>query len=257
MTGTFRVERVPRDQPDDRETPSPLFGTRRPLISEEDAAAASAEFVGPEKTLDLLKWVVATFGDRWILANSWQHAVIVNHLDQITDNIRVCEFDTELLFTETYETRERVVERYGLNVISMRSRLSVAEQGVEHGPNLWQYDPDQCCHLRKVVPLRTILSQHSAWLTGIRRSQSTSRKDAQVVEIDNKHQMVKINPLAWWTDEDLWGYIYSHDVPYNPLLTSGYPSIGCVPCTLPVRDGDDARGGRWAGIGKTECGLHS
>lgn len=233
-----------------------LLSMRRPTLSDDEIDVAARRFSTAADTPALLEWVVETFGDRWILANSWQHAVIVDHLSRITDSIRVCELDTALLFAETYETRKRVIERYGLEVISMRSRLTVAQQAVEHGPNLWERDPDRCCHLRKVIPLRTILAQHDAWLTGLRRSQSTTRRDAQTVERDRKHGIVKVNPIAHWTDDDLWTYIEINDVPYNPLLTSGYPSIGCIPCTQPVKGSANARAGRWAGIAKTECGLH-
>lgn len=249
MTASMQTMRVPSSN-------EPFQQPQEPILSQQQIDEAAARFQGVEQTAALLEWVVETFGDRWILASSWQHAVIVDHLSKITDNVRVCELDTELLFAETYATRREVIERYGIDVISMRPRLSVAEQGLAMGSNLWESDPDKCCHHRKVIPLRTILGQQDAWLTGLRRSQSKTRKQAHTVERDHKHGIVKINPLAYWDDDALWSYIRENDVPYNPLLTSGYPSIGCFPCTRPVQGEDDPRAGRWAGSEKTECGLH-
>lgn len=247
---------VRRARPEDaRASEAAAVARRVPVLSGVEIAAAAERFAGVEQTTELLQWLIATFGDRWLLASSWQHAVIVDQLSKLMDRVPVVELDTELLFAETYETRDRILERYTLDVISMRASRSVAEQAVALGPNLWERDPDRCCHERKVIPLRQVLEGRDAWLTGMRRSQSSTRRDVQVVERDRSNGVVKVNPLAWWSDADIAAYVAIHEVPTNPLLTSGFPSIGCFPCTQPVT-GDDSRGGRWAGTAKTECGLH-
>ena len=235
---------------------SALPVARLPVLSGAEITAAAERFADVDQTTALLEWTIATFGSRWLLASSWQHAVLVDQLARLVDRVPVVEFDTELLFAETHATRERILDRYAVDVISMRPARSVAEQGVALGPNLWERDPDRCCHDRKVVPLRQLLADRDAWVTGVRRGQSSTRRDVQVVEADLANGVVKVNPLARWTDADIDAYIALHDVPCNPMLAEGYPSIGCMPCTQPAPDGD-ARGGRWTGHAKTECGLHA
>jgi phosphoadenosine phosphosulfate reductase len=177
-------------------------------------------------------------------------------LDRIRAPVRIVELDTGLLFPETYETRDRLIERYGLEVERVAPRQSVAEQEISEGPELWRRDPDRCCGLRKVAPLRSALAGMDAWITGIRRVQSPGRLTARKVDLDESRGVVKIQPLVDWSDEDVMGYLFAHDVPYNPLHDRGFPSIGCVPCTRQVREGEDPRAGRWTHTGKTECGLH-
>jgi phosphoadenosine phosphosulfate reductase len=166
------------------------------------------------------------------------------------------ELDTGLLFPETYATRDRLIARYGLEVERVDPEQTVAEQERSEGPELWRREPDRCCGLRKVAPLARALAGMDAWITGIRRVQSPGRLTARKVDLDESRGVVKIQPLVDWSDEDVRGYLYARDVPYNPLHDSGYPSIGCVPCTRAVREGEDPRAGRWAQTGKTECGLH-
>ena len=167
--------------------------------------------------------------------------------------------DTEFLFPETYATRDRVIERYQLKpeqVIQVKSLLTPEHQAAQHGEALWTRHPDQCCELRKVEPLTRVLKGFDAWITGIRRDQSPTRANAQLIEWDQKFQLVKVNPLAKWTWEDVWTYIRTHEVPYNELHDHNYPSIGCTHCTSPVMPGEDSRAGRWKNFTKTECGLH-
>jgi phosphoadenosine phosphosulfate reductase len=207
---------------------------------------------------EVLAWAVDRFAGRIVLTCSWQmqSSVLVDMLDRIGAEIRIVELDTGLLFPETYETRDRLIERYDLTVERVDPPQTVAEQALSEGPELWRRDPDRCCALRKVAPLGRALVGMDAWITGIRRVQSPGRLTARKVDMDESRGVVKIQPLVDWTDEDVVGYLYAHDVPYNPLHDQGYPSIGCTPCTRAVREGEDARAGRWAHKGKTECGLH-
>jgi phosphoadenosine phosphosulfate reductase len=151
---------------------------------------------------------------------------------------------------------DRVEARYGMLIERARPNLSPSEQAAEHGPSLWERDPNVCCQIRKVDPLKRKLATLKAWITGIRREQSPTRANAQKVEWDEKFGLVKLNPLADWTTEQLWEYVHTCDVPYNPLHDRNYPSIGCTHCTRPVQLGEDPRAGRWSGFSKTECGLH-
>ncbi|HEY8449395.1 MAG TPA: phosphoadenylyl-sulfate reductase, partial [Bacillota bacterium] len=156
-----------------------------------------------------------------------------------------------------YELRDRVLERYNVELLRYAPELSVAEQAVVHGPNLWASDPGLCCRLRKVEPLKRALAELDAWITGIRREQTPHRANAGVVEWDARFGLVKINPLARWTAAEVERYLRERDVPRHPLYALGYPSIGCMPCTAPVAPGEDPRAGRWRGFTKTECGLHA
>jgi phosphoadenosine phosphosulfate reductase len=160
------------------------------------------------------------------------------------------------LFKETHETRRRLIERYPVRFERLEPELSVEQQATVHGERLWERDPDLCCSMRKVAPLRQALEGMDAWITGIRRDQSTTRQNARKIEVDERRGVVKVQPLADWTNRDVWRYIWRHDIPYNPMHDHGYPSIGCVPCTSSVDSGEDERTGRWKGTGKVECGLH-
>ncbi len=163
--------------------------------------------------------------------------------------------DTGLLFPQTHALVARAARRYGIEPIAVRPALSVDEQAQWLGPALWERDPDRCCDLRKVRPHRAFLGGYDAWLTGIRRAQSATRREIEPVAPDGA-ALVKISPLFDWSDEDVWSYAIEHDVPVNALHAQGYPSIGCGPCTRAVAPGEDARAGRWASFAKTECGLH-
>jgi phosphoadenosine phosphosulfate reductase len=182
--------------------------------------------------------------------------VLVHMLSEIEPDVRVVEFDTGLLFRETYETRRKLIERYPVRFERIEPELSVEEQAAVHGDRLWERDPDACCGMRKVAPLRQALDGMDAWITGIRREQSTTRENARKIEIDERRGVVKVQPLVDWTNRDVWRYIWRHGIPYNPLHDHGFPSIGCVPCTSAVEEGGDERTGRWKGTGKVECGLH-
>lgn len=207
---------------------------------------------------ELLAWAAEAFPGRIVLTCSWQQqsSVLVHMVARLGLPVRVVELDTGLLFPETYATRDALVARYGVEVERIEPRRSIEEQAADVGPALWERDPDRCCALRKVEPLERALAGMDAWVTGIRRVQAATRAAARKVELDARRGVVKVQPLVDWDDERVRGYLYAHDVPYNPLHDRGYPSIGCVPCTRPVAEGEDRRAGRWAGTGKTECGLH-
>ncbi|MFD3163485.1 MULTISPECIES: phosphoadenylyl-sulfate reductase [Herpetosiphon] len=181
--------------------------------------------------------------------------VLLDMALKIEPNLPVLVLDTGLLFSETYALVEQIEKHYGITVQYSRPTQTVAEQAATHGPELWGTNPDLCCKLRKVEPLKNVLAPYDAWLTALRRDQSSTRANTPVVSWNDKHQLVKICPLALWTERDIWRYIHANGVPYNPLLDQGYTSLGCHTCTSHPVNGDP-RSGRWAGFNKTECGLH-
>jgi phosphoadenosine phosphosulfate reductase len=222
-----------------------------PALRLPDVEAMSAE--------EAILWGYEQFGDRMCLTCSWQRqssALVHMVFGELGLKIPVIELDTELFFKETYETRDRLVERYGLELIRPEV-LSVAEQHAREGPNLWEREPDRCCHIRKVEPLERALAPFDAWVTGIRREQALTRADAQRIEWGSRYGVWKIQPLVDWDGKRVQAYIHVNEVPYNPLHDVGYPSIGCIPCTRPVVVGEDERAGRWAGADKIECGIHT
>jgi phosphoadenosine phosphosulfate reductase len=219
-----------------------------------DQVAEELEGQGPEGTL---AWMVEQFHPSLYLACSFQQeeSVLLDMLHRIQPKTRVFYLDTDVLFKETYETRDRLAERYGFE-FERYHNLTLEEQAQQYGDELWKSAPDQCCSIRKVEPLKRALSSVDAWITGVRREQAPTRANTKKVEWDSKFGLVKANPLADWTLRDIWSHIREHDVPYNPLHDQNYPSIGCTHCTRPVMPGEDARAGRWAGQDKVECGLH-
>ncbi|HUZ83338.1 MAG TPA: phosphoadenylyl-sulfate reductase [Gaiellales bacterium] len=227
-------------------------------ISEAEVAALADELErAPAERV--LERAFDRFGERIVLTCSWQRqsSVLVHMASQLAPGLRVVEFDTGLLFPETYETRERLIARYPVKFERIEPALTLDQQADRHGQRLWERDPDACCEARKVAPLRQALAGMDAWITGIRREQSTTRRTARKIEKDERRGVVKIQPLADWTSRDVWRYIWRHDIPYNPLHDHGFPSIGCIPCTTSVRGATaDERSGRWRGTGKIECGLH-
>ncbi len=207
---------------------------------------------------ELIRWAHAEFGERLCLTCSWQKqsSVLVHMVvAELGLEMDVVELDTHLFFRESYETRERLVERYGLSLIRPEI-ITVARQHATEGPNLWETDPDRCCHVRKVEPLITALRPYDAWISGIRRGQSPSRAGIPKVIWSERYGVWKIHPLADWDESDVWGYVMANDIPYNPLHDAGYRSIGCIPCTRPTQPDEEERAGRWAGSDKLECGIH-
>ncbi len=208
---------------------------------------------------EILRWAVEAYHPRLTMATAFgpEGCVILHMLAEIDPTVRVFNLDTGYQFAETLELRDRIAERYGIEVEYVRAEESVPEYESRHGGPLYVVNSDQCCRDRKIVPLRKAVAGYDAWISAIRADQSRDRSQADVVGWDAKFGLAKINPLLRWTKRDVWAFIVTHDVPYNPLHDQGYPSIGCWPCTKAVVQGGDERAGRWAGQAKTECGLHS
>lgn len=214
-----------------------------------------AETWSPEQ---VLAWGFRSFGNRVAISSAFgvEGMVLIDVASRVRSNFQVFTVDTEFLFPESYTLMDKVEERYGVRIERVFPLLSPEVQERLHGAALWTRDPDQCCNLRKVEPLRRKLRELDAWITSIRRDQTSARAGARKIEWDEKFGLVKINPIADWTAKQVWRYVHDHEVPYNPLHDQGYPSIGCTHCTRAIRPGEDARAGRWPGFAKTECGLH-
>ncbi|HVX46730.1 MAG TPA: phosphoadenylyl-sulfate reductase [Mycobacteriales bacterium] len=207
---------------------------------------------------DILRWAVEEFDDRLCITSSMADAVVATLASQVQPGIPVIFLDTGYHFAETIGTRDAVAATLPIDVITVRPRQTVQQQDTEHGARLYKRDPDLCCKLRKVMPLEGALGRYHAWASGIRRDESAARANTRVVDWDDKRGMVKINPLAAWTQDDVDQFIAENGVLVNPLVASGeYPSVGCEPCTLPADGNTSDRSGRWAGTNKTECGLHT
>ncbi|HOA89879.1 MAG TPA: phosphoadenylyl-sulfate reductase [Propioniciclava tarda] len=206
---------------------------------------------------EVLAWASQTFGTSIAVACSMAGDTVVAHLAaQASPGVDVLFLQTGYHFPETIGTRDALAATIDAHVIDVLPRQSVAEQDATHGPKLHDRDPSLCCALRKTEPINRELASYEAWITGLRREDSPLRAATALVEWDAVHAMVKINPIATWTFDQLADYAGRHAVPINLLLGEGYPSIGCAPCTRPVAPGEDPRAGRWAGLAKTECGLH-
>ncbi|HEY4391222.1 MAG TPA: phosphoadenylyl-sulfate reductase [Paenibacillus sp.] len=206
---------------------------------------------------EIITWAVETFPNiTFACSFGAEDVVLVDMLQKISPKTDIFYLDTDFHFKETYETRDKLEERYGVKFVKVSPDITPEEQEEQYGAELWKKDPNACCNIRKVGPLSLILSKYEAWITGIRRDQAPTRANAKKIEYDVKFGLVKFNPIANWTSEDVWNYIREHDLVYNPLHDQNYPSIGCEHCTRPVMPGDDPRAGRWADSEKTECGLH-
>jgi phosphoadenosine phosphosulfate reductase len=197
----------------------------------------------------VVEWAWDRFGDDMVLAASFQDCVLLDLATRVAPQIEVVFLDTGYHFAETLWYVEQVRRRYDLNLNVLQPDVGLDDR--------WQHDTDGCCALRKVEPLRRALDGRAAWMTGLRRTETASRANAPIVSWDVGRGLVKVNPLATWSDLDVEGYVRDHGLPVHPLHDRGYRSIGCWPCTRPVDDGEDARDGRWAGSDKTECGLHA
>jgi phosphoadenosine phosphosulfate reductase len=215
----------------------------------------AAETWKPQRILD---WAFQSFGDTVAISSAFgvEGMVLIDMASRLRQNFRLFTLDTEFLFPETYSLMDQVERKYGVTIERVFPLNSPEEQERTLGPALWQRDPDQCCRLRKVEPLRRKLGELRAWITSIRRDQTAARAGAGKIEWDASFGLVKVNPIADWNSKQVWHYIREHDVPYNTLHERNYPSIGCTHCTRAVRAGEDPRAGRWSGSEKTECGLH-
>lgn len=208
--------------------------------------------------VDLLQWAFDQFAPDLALATSFGPSgiVLMDMVARLRPQTTIFYLDTDLLFPETYALRDQLAERFGFEFVRVVTNLALAEQAERFGDALWQRDPDHCCHLRKVLPLRQFLATRRAWITGIRRDQGGGRAEIQAVGWDYANHLVKLNPLAHWTRPQVWEYIHTHHLPYNRLHDEGFASIGCMPCTHAVSPEAAERDGRWVGRDKNECGIH-
>ena len=246
-SATTRAARVNRGSDIAGRTPEEL----REIVSH---VGAELELAPAEH---IIEWAAATFGERFCITSSMGDAVLAHLASKVVPGIDVVFLDTGYHFAETLGTADAVKHTMPVNLITILPKQTVAEQDAEYGPDLYKRDPDKCCALRKVAPLATSLDGYDAWATGLRRAETKNRVIAPVIGWDAKRQKVKVSPMARWSDEQVERYIEDNGVLVNPLVYDGYPSIGCAPCTRRVAPGEDPRSGRWAGTGKTECGIHA
>jgi phosphoadenosine phosphosulfate reductase len=219
------------------------------------AARGAAELAGANAE-ELLRWTDEHFSGEYVVASNMQDAVLVDMAAKVRPGVDVLFLDTGYHFAETIGTRDAVEAVYDVNVVNVTPENTVAEQDQLFGKDLFAREPNECCQMRKVEPLGKALRGYSAWVTGVRRVEASTRANAPLISFDEAFKLVKINPLAAWSDDDVQEYINANGVPVNPLVEEGYPSIGCAPCTAKPAAGADPRSGRWQGLSKTECGLH-
>ncbi|WP_338754505.1 phosphoadenylyl-sulfate reductase [Bacillus sp. FJAT-52991] len=209
---------------------------------------------------EVLQWAYDHYDDRLMYACSFgiEGIVLIDLISTIRPNASIVFLDTGYHFQETYDIIDKVKKRYpSLQIHLQKPTLTIEEQANKYGEDLWQHDPNTCCQLRKILPLTEALEPASAWISGLRREQSETRKHTNYVNQDHKFKKIKICPLIHWTWKEVWRYVTKHQLDYHALHDQGYPSIGCQPCTKPAISIEDLRSGRWSGSGKTECGLHS
>ncbi len=225
---------------------------------DEPAIQAFNAEIGNAEPQEILEWAAAEFQPGLSLACSFggpSGMVLLDMVMKVDPSVEVFYLDTDFLFPESYHLRDVCEARYNLKTIGIKSLLTPDAQAAAHGEELWLRNPDQCCEIRKVEPNARALAGRTAWISGMRRDQSATRKDIGVVEWDSKFDLIKLNPLAAWDERQVWSYISSNDVPYNELHNQNYPSIGCTYCTKTVKAGEDLRSGRWQGFEKEECGI--
>jgi phosphoadenosine phosphosulfate reductase len=243
------------DAPSD---PEPPF-----RLTSQDVTDLNERFAKTD-TAEILIWAWERFGTRAAVGTAFQGAgLVMLHQAKIHGlPFPVFTVDTGLLFPETLALKKRLEDFFGYEIESLHPDLTIAEQEEAHGANLWDRDPDLCCTMRKVFPLRDKLSKLDCWITGLRREQSDARASVGIIEIykadeSNKREIVKVNPMALWKRDAVWAYIREHKIPYNPLHDVGYRSIGCITCTRKTSEGEHERAGRWTGFKKLECGIHT
>ena len=222
-----------------------------------ELAERGAEELADATAEELLRWVEENFSGQYVVASNMQDAVLVEMAAKVHPGVDVLFLDTGYHFAETIGTRDAVEAVYGVNVVNVTPEQTVAEQDELVGKDLFASDAARCCNLRKVQPLSKALKGYTAWVTGIRRVEAPTRANAPLISFDEAFGLVKINPIAAWSDEQMQEYIEANGILVNPLVDEGYPSIGCAPCTQKPVEGADPRSGRWAGLAKTECGLHA
>ena len=205
---------------------------------------------------EVLAWARETFGDELVVTASMADGALPHLAAEAAPGVDVLFLDTGYHFAETIGTRDAVEAVYPIKLINITPSRTVKEQDAALGPRLYGRNPDLCCYLRKVEPLERALTNYDAWITGVRRDETSNRRQTKVVEWDDRREMVKVNPIVSWSQKQVDDFITEQGVLVNPLVYDGYPSIGCATCTIRVEPGADPRSGRWAGTGKTECGIH-
>jgi len=228
-----------------------------PAAERDSALAAVSAGLEGRPAEEIAAWAARMFGTDVIVAASMQDVILPHLFCQVIPDVEILFLETGYHFRETMLTLDVAARTLPITVVEALPRQSVARQDAEYGEKLHDRDPNLCCFLRKVEPLARALDGRAAWVTGVRRIESPTRAGTPIVSWDEKHDLVKINPLVAWSDEDVEDYQVLHGLPRNPLVAQGYPSIGCAPCTRRVAPGDDPRAGRWSGSDKTECGIHS
>jgi phosphoadenosine phosphosulfate reductase len=232
------------------------------LLTYETWTESKPAFSAEDETkgaLSVLQWAYRHYKDDIVYACSFgiEGMVLIDLISKVKPDAEIVFLDTHLHFRETYETIEKVKAKYpSLRIVMKQPSLSLQQQAEQWGDELWKRNPNLCCQIRKVAPLHEVLTGVAAWISGLRREQSPTRRHVDYINKDEKFRSIKICPLIHWTWKDVWNYVYAHQLPYNVLHDKGYPSIGCEPCTSPASDARDLRSGRWAGREKTECGLH-
>lgn len=240
---------------------STAFREAKPPLRSHDElralAEAGAKLLADATAKHVIEWVAENFATgATAVACSMADSVLPHLVSQQLPGVDVLFLDTGYHFTETYVTRDEVAKALDVHVVDVLPEQSVAEQDAQYGAELFSRDPSLCCALRKVEPLQKSLSGYEVWFTGVRREEAPTRATTPLIAWDERNGLVKVNPLAAWSFDELLDYATAHAVPVNLLMANGYPSIGCAPCTRPVAEGEDPRAGRWAGLAKTECGLH-
>ena len=208
----------------------------------------------------LLKWIKKNLPNEKIVMGTGfgpPGIVLLDMLFKVTRDISVFYIDTDFLFDQTYNLRDKLEERYRFKFLRFSTEVTPEKQTEMYGEKLWEKDPDICCSIRKVIPLKNALQNYDFWITGIRKKQTKIRNKSDLIEFESRFEVIKINPLINWSHDEVWNYIKKYNLPYNPLHDNSYPSIGCKQCTSSVCSGGDDRSGRWKDSDKTECGLHT
>ena len=209
--------------------------------------------------VELLKWIKNNMPNEKVIMGTGfgpPGIVLMDLLFKVIPDISIFYIDTGFLFDQTYDLKNKLEEKYGFKFLRYSTELTPEMQADKYGQKLWETDPDSCCNIRKVIPLKDALKNYDVWITGIRKKQTQIRNQSDLIEFESRFEVIKINPLIEWTHDEVWHYIKANNLPYNPLHDNSYPSIGCKQCTSPVCSGEDDRSGRWKGTNKTECGLH-
>lgn len=229
------------------------------MLTYDSCSEESLKCVTFKESLECLKWAYQEYGENIVYACSFgaESSVLLHLISKIKPNANITFIDTDLHFKETYEILNKVKEKYpNFQINSIHTSLSLENQAKQYGEKLWERNPNQCCQIRKIEPLKKELKKYKAWISGLRRSQSETRATIDYLNIDHKFKMIKVCPLIHWKWDEIWMYIKLYDLPYHELHDKGYPSIGCEVCTKPVTGDGDSRAGRWLNHQKTECGLH-